>query len=91
MGTKCVVILPTRELASQCYEVILQLTSVILFSTLQATNIRSELIIGGNNDLNSQKIVLNRKPDILVCTTGILTYISKEGCWIICRTLKDLI
>lgn len=58
---KCLIIVPTRELANQCYEVVKQL--------IKYTSITSALIIGGVA-LRQQEITLKNNPDIVICTPG---------------------
>jgi len=60
--TRVLVIAPTRELATQIFEV---LTKLSVF-----TDITSCLICGGKKDLKSQEAVLRNRPDVVVCTPG---------------------
>ena len=57
------VITPTRELATQIYEVLIKLSNC-------NKDITSALICGGSKDIKSQEIVLRNHPDVVVCTPG---------------------
>jgi ATP-dependent RNA helicase DDX27 len=59
---RVIVLSPSRELASQIYEVTQKLS--------QFTDITSVLICGGKKDVKSQSIVLQQRPDIVVGTPG---------------------
>lgn len=59
---RVLVITPTRELATQIYDVLQKLS--------QFTDITSLLICGGNKDVRSQEAQLKQEPDIVICTPG---------------------
>ncbi|KAF8642276.1 hypothetical protein AX16_009549 [Volvariella volvacea WC 439] len=60
-ATRCLVLVPTRELAVQCYEVGTKLAA--------HTDIRFCLIVGGLS-LKSQEASLRSRPDIVIATPG---------------------
>ncbi|KAG2385767.1 hypothetical protein C9374_002916 [Naegleria lovaniensis] len=60
--TLVLALLPTRELAAQCYEVCSKFA--------QYTDIRCCLITGGNLKINKQIQVLQTKPEIIIATPG---------------------
>jgi ATP-dependent RNA helicase DDX27 len=55
------VLLPTRELAQQCYKVTKKLACF--------TDISCCLIVGGISS-KSQHLAMKQNPDIIICTTG---------------------
>lgn len=59
---RVLVITPTRELATQIYDVLVKLSVF--------TDITSCLICGGKKDIKSQESVLRNRPDVVVCTPG---------------------
>lgn len=59
---RVLVVTPTRELASQIYAVLKQMT--------QFTDITCVQICGGKKDVRSQEVVLRQRPDVIVCTPG---------------------
>ena len=60
--TRILVVTPTRELATQIYDVLRQLS--------QFTDVTSALICGGKRDVRSQESLLRNRPDVIVCTPG---------------------
>ncbi|KAL1697166.1 P-loop containing nucleoside triphosphate hydrolase protein [Schizophyllum commune] len=60
-ATRCLVLVPTRELAVQCYEVGKKLAA--------HTDIEVALIVGGLS-LKSQEATLRARPDIVIATPG---------------------
>ncbi|KAL9716227.1 nucleolar DEAD-box protein required for synthesis of 60S ribosomal subunit [Leucoagaricus gongylophorus] len=60
-ATRCLVLVPTRELAVQCYEVGTKLS--------MHTDIRFCLIVGGLS-LKSQEATLRTRPDVVIATPG---------------------
>ncbi|KAJ3575639.1 hypothetical protein NP233_g978 [Leucocoprinus birnbaumii] len=60
-ATRCLVLVPTRELAVQCYEVGTKLAA--------HTDIRFCLIVGGLS-LKSQETTLRTRPDVVIATPG---------------------
>ncbi|KAF0978096.1 hypothetical protein FDP41_002611 [Naegleria fowleri] len=60
--TLVLALLPTRELAAQCYEVCSKFA--------QYTDIRCCIITGGNLKINKQIQVLQTKPEIIIATPG---------------------
>ncbi|KAF5314060.1 hypothetical protein D9611_006832 [Ephemerocybe angulata] len=60
-ATRCLVLLPTRELAVQCFEVGKKLAS--------HTDVQLCLLVGGLS-LKSQEAVLRTRPDIVLATPG---------------------
>ncbi|KAJ1457545.1 P-loop containing nucleoside triphosphate hydrolase protein [Pelagophyceae sp. CCMP2097] len=62
-ATRCVIILPTRELAAQCEQMIKQLSKF-------APEITTVLIVGGEKDVKRQEARLRERPDIIVATPG---------------------
>lgn len=59
--TKILILLPTRELALQCYEVVERLTKYV--------SITCSLFCGGV-DLKKQEMEFHKKKDIFICTPG---------------------
>jgi ATP-dependent RNA helicase DDX27 len=59
---RVLVVSPTRELATQTYQVLQKLT--------QFTDITSALICGGKKDVKSQEATLRLRPDVVICTPG---------------------
>ncbi|KAI0695597.1 DEAD-domain-containing protein [Cytidiella melzeri] len=60
-ATRCLVLVPTRELGVQCYEVGTKLATF--------TDIRFCLIVGGLS-LKAQEVALRARPDIIIATPG---------------------
>ncbi|OAX42987.1 DEAD-domain-containing protein [Rhizopogon vinicolor AM-OR11-026] len=60
-ATRCLVLVPTRELAVQCYEVGSKLAA--------HTDIRFCLVVGGLS-LKSQEATLRTRPDVVIATPG---------------------
>ncbi|EKM61030.1 uncharacterized protein PHACADRAFT_24252 [Phanerochaete carnosa HHB-10118-sp] len=60
-ATRCMVLVPTRELGVQCYEVGTKLAA--------HTDIRFCLVVGGLS-LKSQEVALRTRPDIIIATPG---------------------
>ncbi|KAI0814942.1 P-loop containing nucleoside triphosphate hydrolase protein [Irpex lacteus] len=60
-ATRCLVLVPTRELGVQCYEVGTKLAAF--------TDIRFCLIVGGLS-LKAQEAALRTRPDVLIATPG---------------------
>ncbi|KAF9481157.1 DEAD-domain-containing protein [Pholiota conissans] len=60
-ATRCVVLVPTRELGVQCYEVGVKLAT--------HTDIQLALLVGGLS-LKSQEATLRTRPDIVIATPG---------------------
>ncbi|ETW74902.1 hypothetical protein HETIRDRAFT_332035 [Heterobasidion irregulare TC 32-1] len=60
-ATRCLVLVPTRELAVQCYEVGKKLAA--------HTDIQLCLIVGGLS-LKAQEVALRARPDIVIATPG---------------------
>ncbi|KAG6879285.1 nucleolar DEAD-box protein required for synthesis of 60S ribosomal subunit [Termitomyces sp. T32_za158] len=60
-ATRCVVLVPTRELAVQCYDVGIKLAT--------HTDIRICLVVGGLS-VKSQEAALRLRPDIIIATPG---------------------
>ncbi|KAI0348024.1 DEAD-domain-containing protein [Trametopsis cervina] len=60
-ATRCLVLVPTRELGVQCYEVGMKLATF--------TDIRFCLIVGGLS-LKAQEVALRTRPDVLIATPG---------------------
>ncbi|KII94365.1 hypothetical protein PLICRDRAFT_133018 [Plicaturopsis crispa FD-325 SS-3] len=60
-ATRCLVLVPTRELAVQCFEVGTKLAA--------HTDIRFCLIVGGLS-VKSQEVALRSRPDVLIATPG---------------------
>ncbi|GLB36171.1 putative DEAD-domain-containing protein [Lyophyllum shimeji] len=60
-ATRCVILVPTRELAVQCFDVGTKLAS--------HTDIRLCLIVGGLS-VKSQEVALRSRPDIIIATPG---------------------
>ncbi|KIM85227.1 hypothetical protein PILCRDRAFT_5570 [Piloderma croceum F 1598] len=61
VATRCLVLVPTRELAAQCFEVGMKLAA--------HTDIRFCLIVGGLS-VKSQEVALRSRPDIIIATPG---------------------
>ena len=59
---RVLVVTPTRELATQIFEVMQKLS--------QFTNITGCLICGGKKDVKFQEAVLRNRPDVVICTPG---------------------
>lgn len=59
---RVLVVSPTRELATQTYEVFKRLS--------QFTDITCCLISGGKRDVRSQEATLRQRPDVVICTPG---------------------
>jgi ATP-dependent RNA helicase DDX27 len=59
---RVLVLTPTRELATQIYQVLQSLS--------RFTDITSCLICGGSKDVKSQEANLRNRPDVIVCTPG---------------------
>ena len=59
---RVIIVSPTRELASQTFEVVQKLA--------QYTDITSALICGGKKDVRSQSVELRKRPDVVVGTPG---------------------
>ncbi|KAJ7630960.1 DEAD-domain-containing protein [Roridomyces roridus] len=60
-ATRCLVLVPTRELAVQCFEVGCKLAT--------HTDIRFCLVVGGLS-VKSQEVALRSRPDIVIATPG---------------------
>ncbi|KAH7930992.1 DEAD-domain-containing protein [Leucogyrophana mollusca] len=60
-ATRCLVLVPTRELAVQCFEVGSKLAS--------HTDIRFCLVVGGLS-VKTQEVALRSRPDIIIATPG---------------------
>ncbi|KAH9898412.1 DEAD-domain-containing protein [Cubamyces lactineus] len=60
-ATRCLVLVPTRELAVQCFEVGTKLAA--------HTDIRFALVVGGLS-LKSQEATLRTRPDVVIATPG---------------------
>ncbi|KIP11968.1 hypothetical protein PHLGIDRAFT_27593 [Phlebiopsis gigantea 11061_1 CR5-6] len=60
-ATRCLVLVPTRELAIQCYEVGTKLAA--------HTDIRFCLVVGGLS-IKSQEVALRTRPDVVIATPG---------------------
>ncbi|KAJ7487619.1 DEAD-domain-containing protein [Mycena galericulata] len=60
-ATRCLVLVPTRELAVQCFEVGCKLAT--------HTDIRFCLIVGGLS-VKSQEVALRSRPDVVIATPG---------------------
>ncbi|KAF8078602.1 DEAD-domain-containing protein [Lyophyllum atratum] len=60
-ATRCVILVPTRELAVQCFDVGTKLAT--------HTDIRLCLIVGGLS-VKSQEVALRSRPDIIIATPG---------------------
>jgi ATP-dependent RNA helicase DDX27 len=59
---RVLIVTPTRELATQIYQVLQKLA--------QFTDISCCLICGGKKDVKSQEATLRNRPDVVVCTPG---------------------
>lgn len=71
-GSKCVIMLPTRELAIQVEDVLAGLG--------RSFRIRTALLIGGVSAY-PQKIALRKNPDIIVATPGrLIDHIQRKNC-----------
>ena len=62
---KVVILVPTRELASQCEDVVRDLAKFVV-----ASSVVTALITGGTKDVHHQEALLRRRPDIVVATPG---------------------
>lgn len=60
-ATRCLILVPTRELAVQCFEVGTKLAA--------HTDIRFALVVGGLS-LKAQETTLRSRPDVLIATPG---------------------
>ncbi|KAH9944396.1 DEAD-domain-containing protein [Epithele typhae] len=60
-ATRCLVLVPTRELGVQCYEVGIKLAA--------HTDIRLALVVGGLS-VKSQEATLRTRPDVVIATPG---------------------
>lgn len=60
-ATRCLVLVPTRELAVQCFEVGMKLAN--------HTDIRLALVVGGLS-IKAQETTLRTRPDIIIATPG---------------------
>ncbi|CDO71552.1 hypothetical protein BN946_scf184911.g22 [Trametes cinnabarina] len=60
-ATRCLVLVPTRELAVQCYEVGTKLAA--------HTDVRFALVVGGLS-VKSQEATLRTRPDVVIATPG---------------------
>ncbi|CAL1695875.1 unnamed protein product [Somion occarium] len=60
-ATRCLVLVPTRELGVQCFEVGSKLAA--------HTDIRFALVVGGLS-LKSQEVTLRTRPDVVIATPG---------------------
>ncbi|KAI0271361.1 DEAD-domain-containing protein [Gloeopeniophorella convolvens] len=60
-ATRCLILVPTRELAVQCYDVGKKLAA--------HTDVQFCLIVGGLS-LKSQEVALRTRPDVLIATPG---------------------
>ncbi|KAI0361642.1 DEAD-domain-containing protein [Trametes cingulata] len=60
-ATRCLVLVPTRELAVQCYEVGTKLAA--------HTDVRFALVVGGLS-LKAQEATLRTRPDVVIATPG---------------------
>lgn len=70
MSNRCLVVVPTRELAMQIQDE---------FKTLaKDTGVRSVLIMGGNS-IRTQISILKREPQFIICTPGRLKDLSERG------------
>lgn len=69
-STKAIVVLPTRELAIQCFE---------MFKCLNKYTKLSAAVVIGKVDLRSQEIDLQRGPDIVFATPGRLIDIAMNS------------
>lgn len=59
---RVLVVTPTRELATQIYQVVQKLA--------QFTDVTTSLILGGKKDIKSQTVLLRQRPDVVVGTPG---------------------
>lgn len=59
---RVLVVTPTRELATQIYQVVQKLA--------QFTDVTTTLILGGKKDIKSQTVLLRQRPDVVVGTPG---------------------
>jgi superfamily II DNA/RNA helicase len=69
-SNRCLVVVPTRELAMQIQDEFKSLA--------KDTGLRSVLIMGGNS-IRAQIAILRRDPDFLICTPGRLKDLSQRG------------
>ena len=60
-ATRCLILVPTRELAIQCFEVGTQLSA--------HTDVRFALVVGGLS-LKAQEVTLRTRPDVVIATPG---------------------
>ncbi|KAG6857580.1 hypothetical protein H0H87_000179 [Tephrocybe sp. NHM501043] len=60
-ATRCVILVPTRELAVQCFDVGMKLAT--------HTDIRLCLVVGGLS-VKSQEVALRSRPDVVIATPG---------------------
>ena len=60
-ATRCLVLVPTRELGVQCYEVACKMGAT--------TDVRTALLVGGLS-LKAQEATLRTRPDIVIATPG---------------------
>lgn len=81
IGVQAMVMLPTRELATQVYKVIKQLTSYTFFEPL---------LITGGEGLKEQAAKLRKNPDIVIGTPGRLLEQLKNN-QLLLNTLKILV
>ena len=65
---RVLVVLPTRELASQCEDVVRSLSAFA--NAALDRGLTTALIVGGAKDLRHQEALLRRRPDIVVATPG---------------------
>ncbi len=69
-NNKCLIIIPTRELAMQIQDEFRSLT--------RDTNVKSVLIMGGNS-MRAQVNILKQNPQFLICTPGRLKDCTERG------------
>ena len=60
-ATRCLILVPTRELGVQCYEVACKMAAT--------TDVRTALLVGGLS-LKGQEATLRTRPDIVIATPG---------------------
>ncbi|EPQ60803.1 DEAD-domain-containing protein [Gloeophyllum trabeum ATCC 11539] len=60
-ATRCLILVPTRELAAQCFEVGTKLAA--------HTDVQFCLVVGGLS-LKAQELVLRNRPDVVIATPG---------------------
>ena len=63
VGSRVIIITPTRELAVQCFQMTKKLSKYI------KPKVRVGLVVGGLN-MEDQESILRSSPDIIVCTPG---------------------